>query len=196
MTHLNLSTPVACGQHRSNSGSMLDTSCTWTWCHFEGTFYNPWIQYKSVKVSIYIKEEENRFIIYVDVEARRESNCQTFVTWWSWNYWCEDLQSSLDDIRRLFFDVRGKLSCQWYKHHSLLLLQDVCLQKAKMLKNELQFKRSAEFTIFNVCNVDWEEIITKDDISVVVQRGTEGKRTNIWFVLEQHALPVNMKWFR
>lgn len=54
------------------------------------------------------------------------------------------------------------------------------------------FKIKDQLTIFDVRYINWQIIISKYDVAIVVQRGTEGKRSNVGFVLQQHSLPVNV----
>jgi hypothetical protein len=49
------------------------------------------------------------------------------------------------------------------------------------------------FTIFDLVDVDGKEIISEDNVTVLVKRGTEGKRSPVGLVLKQDSLPVDVK---
>lgn len=53
----------------------------------------------------------------------------------------------------------------------------------------------SQLTIFDVCDVDGEVVVTEDDVTIMIQRGTEGEWTNVLFVLKQNLLPVDVEWF-
>lgn len=49
------------------------------------------------------------------------------------------------------------------------------------------------FTVFDVGDVDGQKVISEDDLTVLIERGTEGKGADAGLVLEQNALPVDVE---
>lgn len=70
-----------------------------------------------------------------------------------------------------------------------------CLSKKHLKINFLstrgQFPRR---TVFDVCDVHRQVVVSKDNFAVGIQRGTKCEGSNGGLVLQQHLFPVHVEW--
>lgn len=55
---------------------------------------------------------------------------------------------------------------------------------------------SHERTVFDVCDVYRQVVVSKDDLAAGIQRGTECEGSDGGLVLQQHLLPKNVERIR
>lgn len=72
------------------------------------------------------------------------------------------------------------------------LSPDVCLKECLKI-NFLRDKFPRKRTVFDVCDVHRQIVVSKDDLAAGIQRGTEGEGTDGGLVLQQHLLPIHVE---
>lgn len=135
---------------------------------------------------------------------KRERNVRNYENWqqiqcqilldhcWVCNTWTREIDSMI--LKNGFSSC--VINC---------LINDVSITDADLHRMFIWKQKSLKFmnslllfqlTVFDLRDVDGQEVVAENNVAIIVQRGTKGKRSDVRLVLQQNALPINVKWFR